>query len=468
MAENGREIVLDILLDLERGKAASSQLLKAVLDKYDYLEDREKAFIKRVTEGTLERRLELDEYLDRFSRVPVAKMKPLIRCLLRMSLYQMLYMDSIPDRAVCNEACKLAAGRGFGSLKGFVNGVLRSIGRRKDSLSGTDGEKEPAQFLSARYSMPEWIVRLWLEEYGSEVTEALLKGLLEIHPVSLRFREDLDEAGLRKLTDRMKEAGATLKRSVYLPRLYTLGYSGKITRLPGFQEGMWTVQDVSSALAVEAAGLKKTDFVLDACAAPGGKTLLAAEKAGWVLSRDVSEDKAGLIRENAARMKAENIEIQVWDATCPDPACRDRADVLLLDVPCSGLGVSGKKRDIKYRATPEGIESLTRLQKEILRACSQALKPGGVLIYSTCTINRAENQDMVRYLTGELGFLPESLEGFLPGKLLEQKREAEAASKGRLSPKRSLSPEEQAACIQLLPGYMEADGFFIARLRRPF
>ena len=467
MAENGREIALDILLAIERGEGYSSRLLKAALDKYDYLEAREKAFIKRTTEGTLERQLELDYYLNHFSGVPVAKMKPFIRCLLRMSVYQMLYMDSVPDSAACNEACRLAGRRGFGGLRGFVNGVLRSLGRSRDSLPMPDAEREPVKYLSVACSMPEWIVSLWLEEYGRRVTETLLRGLLEIHPVSLRFRADLEEAEVRKLTEEMERAGAALEKSGYLPRLYSLEYSGNIARLPGFAQGKWTVQDVSSALAVEAAGLKETDFVLDACAAPGGKTLLAAEKARWVLSRDISEEKTELIRENAARMRAENIEIQVWDAARRDPEMEGKADVLLLDVPCSGLGVSGKKRDIKYRVSPGGIRSLTELQRSILRACCGYVRPGGILIYSTCTVNRAENEEMVRFLTEELGFLPDSLEGILPGTLLEQKRRAEEETEGENPPEQELSPEERAACIQLLPGYMEADGFFIARLKRP-
>ncbi|MCM1188025.1 MAG: 16S rRNA (cytosine(967)-C(5))-methyltransferase RsmB [bacterium] len=467
MAENGRELILDILLAQERGEGYSDRLLKAALDKYDYLDSREKAFIKRVTEGTVERRLELDYYLNQFSKVPTAKMKPLICCLLRMSVYQLLYMDAVPDSAVCNEACKLAGKRGFGSLRGFVNGVLRSLAREKDRLSLPDAEKDPVKYLSVKYSTPERIVGMWLDEYGGAVAETMLKGLLELHPVALRFRSDLAEEEIRRLSDGMAQKGASLRQSAYLPYLYTLQYNGNITKLPGFPEGRWTVQDVSSALAVEAAGLKKTDFVLDACAAPGGKTMLAAEKAGRVLSRDVSEEKVRLIRENAVRMGAENVEIQVWDATEPDPAYEGKADVLLLDVPCSGLGVSGKKRDIKYRVTPSGLESLVGLQKEIARACSGYLKPGGILIYSTCTINRAENEDMVSFLTQELGFVPEPLEGFLPKILLEQKRELERLVQGKSGAGQGLSGEERAACIQLLPGYMESDGFFIARLRRP-
>lgn len=467
MAENSREIVLDTLLALEREGQYSSRLLRAVLDKYGYLDVRDRAFIKRVTEGTLERQRELDYYLDHFSSVPVRKMKPLVRCLLRMSVYQLVYMDAVPDSAVCNEACKLAAKRKFGNLRGFVNGVLRNISRSRENLPLPDEAEEPVGYLAVKYSMPDWLVELWLAEYGREITKNMLEGLLAIHPVSLRLRGNLTGEEREKLLSGLRERGVRLRESSYLPSVYLAENSGDLTELPGFAEGQWIVQDVSSALAVLAAGVKEGDLVVDACAAPGGKTLLAAERAGRVLSRDVSEEKAALIRENAVRMKAENLEIRVWDARVQDPSLLGKADVLLLDVPCSGLGVLGKKRDIKYHVSQEGLRELTGLQKEILRACAGYVKPGGTLVYSTCTINRAENQEMVRFLTEELGFLPESLEGVLPEKLLAQKCRVEELRKREELPEDCLTAEQRAACIQLLPGYMEADGFFIARLTCP-
>ena len=467
MAENSREIVLDTLLALEREGQYSSRLLRAVLDKYGYLDVRDRAFIKRVTEGTLERQRELDYYLDHFSSVPVRKMKPLVRCLLRMSVYQLVYMDAVPDSAVCNEACKLAAKRKFGNLRGFVNGVLRNISRSTENLPLPDEAEEPVGYLAVKYSMPDWLVELWLAEYGREITKNMLEGLLAIHPVSLRLRGNLTGEEREKLLSGLRERGVRLRESSYLPSVYLAENSGDLTELPGFAEGQWIVQDVSSALAVLAAGVKEGDLVVDACAAPGGKTLLAAERAGRVLSRDVSEEKAALIRENAVRMKAENLEIRVWDARVQDPSLLGKADVLLLDVPCSGLGVLGKKRDIKYHVSQEGLRELTGLQKEILRACAGYEKPGGTLVYSTCTINRAENQEMVRFLTEELGFLPESLEGVLPEKLLAQKCRVEELRKREELPEDCLTAEQRAACIQLLPGYMEADGFFIARLTCP-
>lgn len=469
MGVNAREIVLDILLALEREEDYSHRLIKAVLDKYDYLEGREKAFIKRVTEGTLERGLELDYYLNHFSSLPVGKMRPLIRCLMRMSAYQLLYMDTVPDSAVCDEACKLAAKRGFGRLKGFVNGVLRTVSRNKENLPLPDERKAPVLYDSVRYSMPEWLVELWRREYGPEIAGTILRGLMAIRPVSLRFRLDTPEEERERLCGLMRERGMKVERSPYLPYVYLVEHAEGTEALPGFREGMYTIQDVSSALAVEAAGIGQSDFVIDVCAAPGGKSILASEKAvhGRVLARDLSGEKLERITENVSRMKAGNVEAQVFDATSTDQALLGKADVVLLDVPCSGLGVMGKKRDIKYRIKPENLESLRALQRQIVRASAGYVKPGGTLLYSTCTIHSGENQDMVRFIARDLGFRPVSLEGALPGEVLAGRRRVAAKLTERgTGAAVSLTEAEEAACIQLLPGFLEADGFFIAKFCR--
>lgn len=469
MAENSRAMVLDMLLAMDQEKEFSNRLIRSVLDKYDYLDYREKAFIKRLAEGTLERQLEMDYYLNHFSRLPVNKMRPVIRCLLRMSVYQLLYMDSVPDSAVCNEACKLAAKRGFGSLKGFVNGILRNISKNRDSLPLPDREKQPAQYCSVKYSMPQWIVELWMDEYGREITETLLDGLMKVHPVSLRFSSGIAEGERDELCRRMEEAGAKPAPGPYLPGIFLLEHTQGIGSLPGFAQGAFTVQDVSSVLAVEAAGIGEQDFVVDVCGAPGGKSILAAEKAkkGRVLSRDVSAEKTMLIAENASRMGIENIEIEVYDASVRDDNLMGKADVVLADVPCSGLGVIGKKRDIKYRVTREGMESLAELQRQILGVCAGYVRPGGTLLYSTCTIHRKENEDMVRYLVRELGFEPVSLEDALPEKVFIQREKLreELRAAGRESGG-MLTDSESRACIQLLPGYMDSDGFFFAKFRK--
>lgn len=429
MAENAREIVLDTLLEIERNKVFSNQLLKSVLDKYDYLDVQDKRFIKRLTEGCIERKIELDYYLNQYSTVPVNKMKPLIRCLMRMGVYQIVYMDKIPDAAACNEAVKLAVKRKFVNLKGFVNGVLRKIARDKENLP-LPQEKNTVEYLSVKYSMPEWIVEMWTCEYGKKDTELLLKALAGIHPVSVRFSTGLSSEQREVYVASWKAQGVIAKQSDIVPYVYALEAVDGISGLKGFEEGVFTVQDISSVLCVEAAGLMAADVVMDICAAPGGKTMLAAEKCGKVLARDLSEKKVDLIVENIERMGLlDKVVAQTWDATVADETKAEYADVVFMDVPCSGLGVMGKKRDIKYHVTPETLESLVELQKQIVESSWQYVKKGGVLMYSTCTIHKEENQDMSRFICENYPF-----------ELEEEK--------------------------QILPGFTEADGFYYARLRR--
>lgn len=447
--ENPREIVVECLLELENGEVFSNVLLRQVLEKYDFLPPREKAFIKRVTEGTVERRIELDYILDQFSSVPVPKMKPFIRNLMRMSLYQLLYMDAVPDSAVCNEAVKLAQKRNFRSLKGFVNGVLRNIARNREKIVWPDPGKDWQKAVSVRYSMPEFLLELWEKDYGRERTENLCGEFLKIRPVSLRISERLSPEEQERLVEAWREKGVVCERHPYLSYAWRCRNLEGLQRLPGFAEGLVTVQDVSSMLVTECAGIKEGDFVLDVCAAPGGKCLHAASKlrgGGQVEARDVSEEKAALIRENIERIKAENVRVKVHDARLFDPETEGKADVLYLDLPCSGLGILGKKRDIKYHVTAESLGELTGLQREIIENSWRYVKPGGVVLYSTCTIHRAENEEQVRWMCEHFPLAPESLNPYLPKGL-----QCEEAESGML---------------QLMPGVHDCDGFFLARMRR--
>ncbi len=415
MADNIREIVLDTLLEMERSRVYSNQAVKAALDKYDYLDSQDKRFIKRLAEGCVERRIELDYLLDQFSSVPVSGMKPLIRCLLRMGVYQILYMDGVPHSAACNEAVKLAGKRKFTNLKGFVNGVLRKIASRKDSLPLPDPEAEPLLYLSVRYSMPQWIVEMWLAEYGLEQTRELLEQLLTVHPVTIRFTRGVTEEQRRDYLLKWQKRGVQVTRSEYLDYAYYLEGVLGVTALEGYEEGAFMVQDVSSMRCVEAAGLKEGDRVMDVCAAPGGKALLAAEKVSHVWARDVSEHKLDRIRENACRLgMEEKLELELWDACREDPDKAGSADAVFMDVPCSGLGVLGKKRDIKYHVTPDSLEELIKLQRRIIQGSWRYVKPGGVLMYSTCTINRRENQENCDWICENFPFVLEESQQLLP------------------------------------------------------
>ena len=447
-SENTREIVLDMLLAVDREEVYSHRIIRDVLAKYDYLSGQEKAFMKRLFEGTVERRIELDYILNTVSSVPVRKMKPLIRNLLRMSTYQILYMDSVPNAAAVSEAVKLAGKRKFVNLKGFVNGILRKLANGYQ-VQLPDEKREPVLYLSVTYSMPEWIVKHFLDTYPYEEVKELLEALLAVRPVTVRF-SPMPRAEKEALIEQIRTEGVEVKAHPYIAEAYYLFNCENMAALPGFYEGKFTVQDASSMLAVAAAGIKKGDKVLDICAAPGGKSMLAATYAGengLVEARDVSDFKVSGIEENMERMGLTNIRTRVFDATVEDPSMIEWADVVLADVPCSGLGVMGKKRDIKYRQKQESLREIVSLQKEILTRAVEYVKPGGALLFSTCTINPSENEELVEFIKKKLGLVPESVTEYV-----KNLPHTESAPKGYL---------------QLLPHRHDTDGFFFARFNKP-
>ncbi len=439
---------MDILLELAKGNEYSNILIAAVLEKYDYLDSREKAFIKRVSEGTIERRIQIDYILDQYSKVPVKKMKPLIRELLRMSAYQLLFMENIPDAAVCNEAVKLAKKRRFQSLQGYVNGVLRSIARGRAEIKYPDKLSAWTEYLSVYYSMPVWLVEHYTAAYGKDACEKILHAYLQRQPVSIRLDERMSCEEQETLLAQWKQDGVEAVRHPYLPYAVTVQKTDGIRSLDGYESGQFAVQDVSSMLVVEAAGIKAGNTVIDVCAAPGGKALHAATKlrgTGQVIACDVTEYKTDKIEENRERLQLPNVSVWVRDARKTDQSLVDKADVLIADVPCSGLGVIGKKQDIKYRITQESLKEIVQLQKEILQNAVTYVKPGGIMMYSTCTMNPPENEEMVRWICRTFDFEPESMAPYMP---------------------QGLQKEADKGFIQLLPGVHETDGFFLARLRK--
>ncbi len=462
MRDNPRQIALETLLAMEKKEDVHHTLLRDVLDTHDYLDRKDKNFIKTLVSGTLERKITLDQNLDAISKTPMAKCKPFIRVLLEMSAYQILYLDRVPDSAACNEAIKLCKQKGFTNLAGFINGVLRNLSRQKEALlEAPDAATLPAdsaEALSFRYACPKWIVEMLLAQYGSPLTSTMLAALLEQHPVSLRFF--VTGKALEDLLETMQKRGATVRQSPYTAQVYTLTGQGKISDLPGFAEGAFMVQDVSSYLAVLAAGIKEGDRILDVCAAPGGKAMNAASFAGergFVLARDLTPGKVALLEENKGRLGFQNMTCQVFDGREVSPDTIEAFDVVLLDVPCSGLGVLGKKRDIKAHISPQQIADLIALSKTLAAAALKALKPGGILLFSTCTINREENEEMVAWLAKNFSLAPVSVLDALPKALLEEKQKA---------PSTNLSKALDDACLQFYPGIMAADGFFFAKFQK--
>ena len=456
---NLRELALETLLVIRKEHRQSHLFLREVCDAHRYLPARDRAFLVRLVEGTLENQILLDYCIDQFSRTRTGKMKPQILEILRLSVYQILFMDSVPDSAAVNEAVRLTAGKGFHGLKGFVNGVLRSISRGRDQIRYPD-RSDGKVYIHIRYSIPEFLTESWIREFGLEQTEAICRSFLDERPVTVRLRggllekientpEEKREAQLEELT------GCTMTKAPYAPDCWYLKGAGDIGQIPAFQSGEMTVQDVSSNLAVRAARPCANETVLDLCAAPGGKSLLAydlMEGEGSITARDLTEIRTERIRENIRRLGAESIRTEEADALIYDPEWEGKADLVIADLPCTGYGVIGKKPDIKYNASPEKQAALAELQREILENAVRYVKPGGRLLYSTCTFGTAENQDNVRYLLEKFpAFEPVSLTDRLPAELLALPFIAASAPLGY---------------AQLLSGVCACDGFFIALFQR--
>lgn len=444
---NLREIILATLMEIIEEEAYSHIVLKNVLEKYQYLEKRDRAFITRVTEGTLENMIQLDYIIERFSTVSVSNMKPVIRTILRMSVYQLKYMDQVPDSAVCNEGVKLAQKRGLYSLKGFVNGVLRSVARNLEKVEYPDRETQPVSYLSVMYSVPEWILKDWLLLYDFDTVGTMCKDIHEDKLTTVRCSSD--KVSKEEITRSLKSQRITVMESPYLEYALEIGDYNYMKAIEAFKQGWIQVQDVSSMLVSEIAAPEWGNYCIDVCAAPGGKSLHLADKlrgSGYVEARDISDYKVNLMKENIERMGNINIEAVLADATVFDPASVEKADILIADVPCSGLGVMGKKNDIRFKMTPAKQAEIVKLQRKILDTVYPYVKKGGTLIYSTCTIGSQENQMNVKWFLENYPFQLESIDPCICDALK--------------------SKTTQAGYLQLLPGIHRADGFFIAKFKR--
>ena len=445
-AINERELILGILLEITRDGEYAHIALRNTLSKYQYLEKRERAFITRVVEGTLEHMMEIDYIINQFSKVKVNKMKPVIRTILRSAVYQILYMDSVPNSAVCNEAVKLAVKKGFVNLKGFVNGVLRNIDRNVNDIQYPK-QDNMVEYLSIKYSMPTWILEKWKKTYDWETIERILQGFLQEKGTIIRC--NLNRISKEDLKKKLEAEGVTVTQHPYLE--YALEISGYdyLGDLESFEDGDFQVQDLSSMLVAEIAAPKEGDYVIDVCAAPGGKSLHIADKlhgTGHVEARDLTDYKVDLIWDNIERSQMKNVEAVRHDALVYDEDSEEKADIVIADLPCSGLGVIGKKADIKYKMTEETQRELAKLQKNILQIVHRYVKPGGTLVYSTCTINEEENMKNVRWF-------------------LQQNPEFESVSVEPVLCE-ELKKSVKEGCLQLLPGIHESDGFFIAAFRK--
>jgi ribosomal RNA small subunit methyltransferase B len=451
MAVNEREVVLDMLFSLREGKL-SHTILKDTLDSYLYLDKSSRGFITRLYEGTIEKRLYLDFIIDGYSKTPVKKMKPVIMLLLEISVYQLFFMDRVPDSAAINEAVKLAKKRGLTGLSGFVNGVLRNIARNKEKIALPDKNKDLIKYLEIKYSTPRTVVEYLIKDYGNEEAEAVLEAFEEKRPLTARATNGDREELIKKLEGEGVKTGTDtiFPESVRILELDSLGF------LESFENGDFVIQDESSQFIGKIVELPKGARVLDLCAAPGGKSLLFAEmgEVEEIISCDITESKTELIEDNIRRIGTDKIRTKVNDASLYNPDFLDGFDLVICDLPCSGLGVMGRKRDIKYNVSRDKIRELAILQKKILENAVRYVKKGGRLIYSTCTMTKAENGENFTFISEFKGFSAVDFSDKIRG-YVDRYKDGER-----------LVNEAKKGFIRLIPGELGTDGFFISEFMR--
>lgn len=450
MAVNEREVVLDMLLSLREGKL-SHTILKDTLDSYLYLDKSSRGFITRLYEGSIEKRLYLDFIIDGYSKTPVKKMKPIIMLLLEISVYQLFFMDRVPDSAAINEAVKLAKKRGLTGLSGFVNGVLRNIARNKENIALPDKNKDLIKYLEIKYSTPKAVVEHFINDYGSEKTEEILEAFEEKRPLVARATKNREE-----LIKKLDAEGVRVSTDTIFPESLKILELDSLSYLESFEEGDFVLQDESSQFIGKIVGLPKGARVLDLCAAPGGKSLLFAgmEEVDEIISCDITESKTELIEDNVRRIGTDKIRTKVNDASLYNPDFLDGFDLVICDLPCSGLGVMGRKRDIKYNVSRDKIRELAILQKKILENAVRYVKKGGRLIYSTCTMTKAENEENFTFISEFKGFSAVDFSDKIRG-YVDRYKDGER-----------LVNEAKKGFMRLFPGELGTDGFFISEFMR--
>ena len=431
-----REAALRALVACEQQGAWSDGFLKKIL-RTAGLDSRDAALTTRLCFGVLQNRLLLDHYLGKLSTVKLEKMEPAVRNALRLGAYQVLFLDRVPDHAAVSEAVDLARkGSKNPRSAGLVNGVLRSLVRQKDSL-------EPPEDPAVRYSHPQWLADLFTRRLGREEAAALMAANNGEPPTCAQV--NTTKATVEEVTDSLRAEGVEVQPHPWLPNCLLLSHTGSLEDLTAFREGLFYIQDAAAKLAVLAADPREGMDVLDACAAPGGKSFAAAIAMwgeGKVVSCDIHPHKMDLIRAGAKRLGLDCISAEVLDGRECKEEFLDGFDLVLADVPCSGLGIIRKKPDIRYK-DPKPLEGLPRVQKAILDNVCRYVRPGGVLLYATCTLLERENEDVVRaFLDKHKDFTLERFQ--VPG-------DFEGAREGM---------------VTCWPHRHGTDGFFFAKLRR--
>ncbi|WP_066289229.1 16S rRNA (cytosine(967)-C(5))-methyltransferase RsmB [Bacillus sp. FJAT-29937] len=442
--KNVRETAMDLLETIEKNQSYSNLLLNNFINK-NQICSKDTGLLTELTYGTLQRRMSLDFFLKPFLKGN-KKVESWVVQLLRLTLYQMIYLDKIPDRAAIFEAVEIAKNRGHKGISGMVNGILRNI--QRSGLPSLETIEDPIERLSIETSHPYWLVKRWADQLGYEKTKEMCE--LNLTAPLQTARVNLTRTTVEECIRLLEEDGYQIEQSPVIPEAIKC-YRGNLAHSQIFKDGLITIQDESSMLAAYALGISENERILDACAAPGGKSTHIAEKlsnTGQVISLDLHDHKVKLIQENATRLKLSNITATPLDSRKVQEHFEQASfDRILMDAPCSGLGVMRRKPDMKYTKKEEDIFQLAAVQKNLLNAVSPLLKKGGNLVYSTCTVDVEENQHVVE------AFLNENDEF-----------EGDLSMKERMP--KAIRPLVNGFQLQILPQHIGSDGFYIACLRK--
>lgn len=445
MAINPREIAMKILIDINEKDAYSNIVINRHLDKD--IDSRDESFIREVVYGVLENKLYIDYIISKASKIKLKKIHYNILEILRIGIYQIVFMDRIPDSAAVNESVKLAKKYGHRGTIGYVNGMLRSIIRDKDGFLNID-VKDKIDYISIKYSHPKFMVERWAKEYGIGFTEDLCKKNNEVP--SLNIRVNTLKISREDLRERLSQKGIKTKYGRYAYDCLIVENPQGIVDTHEFKEGLFTIQDESSMLVSQVMNPRDGSLVLDVCAAPGGKSTHMGqimENKGMIISRDIFQHKIQLIEDNARRLGVDIIKAEIFDALNRDIDLIDKLDYCLLDAPCSGLGLIRRKPEIKWNRVEEDIKSLSDLQYRIIDNIKDYVKIGGILVYSTCTVEKEENILLIdRFIEENPGFKLIGIED-------------------RFQNRDGLDTLEHGY-IQLFPNIHDTDGFFIAKMRK--
>lgn len=443
MVLSARELALNILKDIYENQAFSNIAIKRHLK--DKLNSQEENLVREIVYGVLENEIYIDYIISKASSIKLKKIHSTMLIILRIGIYQLVFMDKIPSSAAVNESVKLAKRYGHKGSIGFVNGVLRSISRDKDKFMKID-VKDKIDYISIKYSHPRWIVERWVKEFGEEFTEKLC--IENNNKPELNIRVNTLKTNKQDLIKNLQEQGMIVRQSKYSKDSLIIENPTRITETKEFLLGHFIIQDESSTLVGQIIDPKPGSLVVDVCSAPGGKATHIAQimnNEGRILSRDIHDHKLKLIEENASRLGINIIETAEGDATRKDDSLVNIADYCLVDAPCSGFGLIRRKPEIKWNRKESDINELVNIQYNILNNVKNYLKVGGVLIYSTCTIENDENINLVnRFLKENENFKLVNIED-------------------KINNKENISTLKDGY-IQLYPHINGTDGFYIAKM----